>query len=171
MTLILPVWVGWCQCSHSSNVFSLHAFSWSVFSFSSVLSSYILKKTARKTQNNHSWIFQLLLTLSASSCWVRGKVRPFKKNKNHESVSRPCSKPCRVWVGGMAQEGNSCLDGLESCLSGEAVQVAYGNKDCATRLCVFGIRVSLVWPTAQYDTPSILPKAKQWGNYQARNAK
>ncbi len=38
----------------------------------------------------------------------------------------------------MAQEGNSCLDCLESCLSGEAVQVAYGNKDYAVGLCVFG---------------------------------
>lgn len=39
----------------------------------------------------------------------------------------------------MAQEGNSCLYCLELCLSGEAVQVAYGNKDYAAGLCVFGM--------------------------------
>ena len=38
----------------------------------------------------------------------------------------------------MAEEGNSCPDCLDMCLSEAAVQVPYGNKDYAVRLCVFG---------------------------------
>lgn len=52
---------------------------------------------------------------------------------SHFPIHAPSAAGCE-WDE-MAKEGNSCL---EMCLSGEAVQVAYGNKDYTTGLCVFG---------------------------------
>lgn len=66
-------------------------------------------------------------------------------------------------VSGMRWQRKEICSYLEMCLSGEAVQVAYGNKDYTTGLCVFGRVLASLGPKAQHDTP-ILSKAKQWGN-------
>lgn len=70
-------------------------------------------------------------------------------------------------MGGMAWEGNSCLYCLESCLSEKAIQVAYGNKDYAVGLCVFGRELSSLGQ--RQSMRDHVTSQKQ--NYQARNAK
>lgn len=167
--LILPVWVGVIPAlSLLQCVFSTGFLLKCIFVFAFSPSAYVYDNASGKTPKqpfpdfaaltNPVWI--LLLTKGNSQGL-------FKKNKNHESVSHPCSKPCRVWVGGMTQEGNTCLYCLELCLSGEAVQVAYGNKDYAVRLCVFGRELSSLGQ--RQSMRDHVPSQKQ--NYQARNAK
>lgn len=68
---------------------------------------------------------------------------------------------------GWQEEGNTCLYCLEPCLRGAAGQVAYGNKDYAAGLCVFGRELSSLGQ--RRNMRDHVPSRKQ--NCQARNAK
>lgn len=155
--LISPVWVVRYQRCHSNNVFPFEVY----FRTFLLPSAPFSDNPSGKSLNNLSRIFQLLLTLSESCCWLRGKSQGlFRKIKNHESVSHPGSKPRRAWVGRMARGRKHVplLPGIVPERSGWSGSL-WEQRLCGRVVC-FWQRVIITWPKAEYERPRTLSKAK-----------